>query len=194
MNRLPSTITASRPGVVVTHGPRRCFTSVHEQLGAGRNEGHVARLEDRPLPVERDRQLPFDHVEHLVTARPMGGPAQIGRDGQLPGADLGVGPRRRYVGAEGAAVNLVHGSLVGSDDGHDLSHIVRFLDIWSSNLTGLSSSGMTDDERFAIAGLVLRASTELVEGIQQGLAAQGFDDVRPAHGFAFVRISMGDRR
>lgn len=51
---------------------------------------------------------------------------------------------------------------------------------------------MTDDERFAIAALVLRASTELVEGIQQGLATQGFDDVRPAHGFAFARISMGD--
>ncbi len=41
----------------------------------------------------------------------------------------------------------------------------------------------------AIAAAVLRVATQLVDGIQQGLAHRGFDDVRPAHGFAFARIS-----
>ena len=40
--------------------------------------------------------------------------------------------------------------------------------------------------------LVLRAAAQVVEGIQRGLAEDGFTDVRPAHGFAFVRISAGD--
>ena len=39
---------------------------------------------------------------------------------------------------------------------------------------------------------VLRLSSQLVDGIQEGLARRGFDDVRPAHGFAFARISEGD--
>jgi DNA-binding MarR family transcriptional regulator len=38
---------------------------------------------------------------------------------------------------------------------------------------------------------VLRLASQLVDGIQSGLARQGFDDVRPAHGFTFVRISAG---
>jgi DNA-binding MarR family transcriptional regulator len=39
---------------------------------------------------------------------------------------------------------------------------------------------------------VLRLASQLVDGIQDGLACRGFDDVRPAHGFAFARISEGD--
>jgi len=39
---------------------------------------------------------------------------------------------------------------------------------------------------------VLRLASQLVDGVQEGLARRGFDDVRPAHGFAFVRISAGD--
>lgn len=39
------------------------------------------------------------------------------------------------------------------------------------------------------AAAVLRVATQLVNGIQEGLARRGFDDVRPAHGFAFARIS-----
>jgi len=39
---------------------------------------------------------------------------------------------------------------------------------------------------------VLHLSSQLVDGIQEGLARRGFDDVRPAHGFAFARISEGD--
>ncbi len=39
------------------------------------------------------------------------------------------------------------------------------------------------------AAAVLRVATQLVDGIQEGLARRGFDDVRPAHGFAFARIS-----
>jgi DNA-binding MarR family transcriptional regulator len=50
------------------------------------------------------------------------------------------------------------------------------------------------DDRAAtdLAMLVLRASTEVVDGVQAGLAERGFDDVRPAHGFAFARIAGGD--
>ncbi len=40
-----------------------------------------------------------------------------------------------------------------------------------------------------ITAAVLRVATQLVDGIQEGLARRGFDDVRPAHGFAFARIS-----
>jgi DNA-binding MarR family transcriptional regulator len=36
---------------------------------------------------------------------------------------------------------------------------------------------------------VLRVAGQLVDGIQEGLREQGFDDVRPAHGFAFVMLA-----
>lgn len=38
----------------------------------------------------------------------------------------------------------------------------------------------------------LRIASQLIDGIQAGLVQRGFEDVRPAHGFAFVRISWGD--
>ena len=47
-----------------------------------------------------------------------------------------------------------------------------------------------DDWGTAVA--VLRLANQLVEGVQDGLVQRGFDDVRPAHGFAFVRIGAGD--
>lgn len=40
--------------------------------------------------------------------------------------------------------------------------------------------------------LVLRVATQVVDGIHRGVAERGFTDVRPSHGFAFVRISSGD--
>ena len=43
----------------------------------------------------------------------------------------------------------------------------------------------------SVAFALLRASTQLVEAIQRHLAAAGFQDVRPAHGFVFVRVSKG---
>ena len=49
-----------------------------------------------------------------------------------------------------------------------------------------------DDDRWTTAIAVLRMATQLVEGIQEGVQRRGFDDVRPAHGFAFARISAGD--
>jgi DNA-binding MarR family transcriptional regulator len=50
------------------------------------------------------------------------------------------------------------------------------------------------DHRTAIdlAMLVLRAATEVVDGIQDGMAARGYADLRPVHGFAFARIAAGD--
>jgi DNA-binding MarR family transcriptional regulator len=37
--------------------------------------------------------------------------------------------------------------------------------------------------------LLLGAATALVDGIHDGVRAQGFADLRPAHGFAFVRLA-----
>ena len=50
---------------------------------------------------------------------------------------------------------------------------------------------MTGDS-WPTAVAVLRLTSQLVDGIQEGLARRGFEDVRPAHGFAFARISEGD--
>jgi DNA-binding MarR family transcriptional regulator len=47
-------------------------------------------------------------------------------------------------------------------------------------------------ENLALAGLLLSAATALVDGIHTRVTAAGFDDLRPTHGFAFVRISAGD--
>jgi DNA-binding MarR family transcriptional regulator len=44
---------------------------------------------------------------------------------------------------------------------------------------------------WSTAAAVLRLAGELVDRVQAGLLARGFDDVRPAHGFAFARISAG---
>lgn len=49
---------------------------------------------------------------------------------------------------------------------------------------------MTGDA-WTTATAVLRLAAELVDGVQRGLAARGFDDVRPVHGFAFARLAGG---
>ncbi len=38
---------------------------------------------------------------------------------------------------------------------------------------------------------LLAASRALVDGVQAGVAARGFGDLRPAHGFAFSRLAAG---
>jgi DNA-binding MarR family transcriptional regulator len=43
-----------------------------------------------------------------------------------------------------------------------------------------------------VAVLVLAAASTVVDGIQAGMVARGYRDVRPAHGFAFARIAAGD--
>ncbi|MFG3014055.1 MarR family winged helix-turn-helix transcriptional regulator [Streptomyces cinerochromogenes] len=47
------------------------------------------------------------------------------------------------------------------------------------------------DDALAFSALVLALSGQLVQEIHTGVSQQGFDDLRPAHGFAFVRISAG---
>lgn len=42
-----------------------------------------------------------------------------------------------------------------------------------------------------VATDTLLLASQLVDAIQEGVARRGFPDVRPAHGFAFVRISAG---
>ena len=51
---------------------------------------------------------------------------------------------------------------------------------------------MADAENWFVATDALLVAAQLVEAIQEGLARRGFRDVRPAHGFAFVRICQGD--
>lgn len=48
------------------------------------------------------------------------------------------------------------------------------------------------DDDWQTAASLLRLASGLVDGIQAGVASCGFPDVRPAHGFAFARISEGD--
>ena len=53
----------------------------------------------------------------------------------------------------------------------------------------MCQAGLVREEDWATATAILRLASELVDGIQSGLAGLGYDDVRPAHGFAFVRLS-----
>jgi len=39
------------------------------------------------------------------------------------------------------------------------------------------------------AAATLRLASQLVDGIQEGLAARGFTDIRPAHGYVFAALS-----
>ena len=48
---------------------------------------------------------------------------------------------------------------------------------------------MRDDDALALSALVLAAGNALVDGIQAGVVARGYRDVRPAHGFAFTRLA-----
>jgi DNA-binding MarR family transcriptional regulator len=46
-----------------------------------------------------------------------------------------------------------------------------------------------NDDALGLSALILAAANALVDGIQAGVAARGFTDVRPAHGFAFARLA-----
>ena len=48
---------------------------------------------------------------------------------------------------------------------------------------------MRDDEAQSLTVALLAASRALVDGISAGARARGFGDLRPAHGFAFTRVS-----
>ncbi|MDX6243937.1 MAG: hypothetical protein QOE76_1660 [Frankiales bacterium] len=48
------------------------------------------------------------------------------------------------------------------------------------------------NEPLIVSWQLLRAAAQLVEGIQNGVLADGFADVRPVHGYALARISTGD--
>ena len=49
-----------------------------------------------------------------------------------------------------------------------------------------------DAENTALAVMMLSAAAALVDSVHARVIAAGFDDLRPTHGFAFVRISAGD--
>jgi DNA-binding MarR family transcriptional regulator len=46
-----------------------------------------------------------------------------------------------------------------------------------------------DEEAMALSATLLAAAGALVARIDAGVTARGFDDLRPAHGFAFARMS-----
>jgi DNA-binding MarR family transcriptional regulator len=50
---------------------------------------------------------------------------------------------------------------------------------------------MRNHDAQSLAFSLLAASRALVDGVDAGVRARGFDDVRPAHGFAFARLSAG---
>jgi DNA-binding MarR family transcriptional regulator len=50
---------------------------------------------------------------------------------------------------------------------------------------------MRDYDAQSLSVALLAASRALVDGISAGVQARGFDDVRPAHGFAFARLAAG---
>jgi DNA-binding MarR family transcriptional regulator len=47
------------------------------------------------------------------------------------------------------------------------------------------------DDALVLSALVLALSGQLVQEIHTGVSEQGFQDLRPAHGFAFARIAAG---
>jgi DNA-binding MarR family transcriptional regulator len=50
---------------------------------------------------------------------------------------------------------------------------------------------MQNDDAQSLAFGLLAASRALVDGVSAGVRARGFEDLRPAHGFAFTRLSAG---
>ena len=53
------------------------------------------------------------------------------------------------------------------------------------------AGAMRNDDAQSLAFGLLAASRALVDGVDAGVRARGFTDVRPAHGFAFARLSAG---
>ncbi len=50
---------------------------------------------------------------------------------------------------------------------------------------------MRNDDAQSLAFGLLAASRALIDGVSAGVRARGFSDLRPAHGFAFSRLSAG---
>jgi DNA-binding MarR family transcriptional regulator len=50
---------------------------------------------------------------------------------------------------------------------------------------------VTDAGAEALAFALLATCRALVDGVQTGVRQRGFTDIRPAHGFAFTRLSAG---
>jgi DNA-binding MarR family transcriptional regulator len=50
---------------------------------------------------------------------------------------------------------------------------------------------MRNHDAQSLAFGLLAASRALVDGVSAGVRARGFEDLRPAHGFAFTRLSAG---
>jgi DNA-binding MarR family transcriptional regulator len=50
---------------------------------------------------------------------------------------------------------------------------------------------MRNDDAQSLAFGLLAASRALLDGVDAGVRARGFTDVRPAHGFALARLSFG---
>ncbi|WP_019066202.1 MarR family winged helix-turn-helix transcriptional regulator [Streptomyces hokutonensis] len=48
---------------------------------------------------------------------------------------------------------------------------------------------MQNSEAIALSAAVLAVAGELTQRINEGVVARGFEGVRPAHGFAFVRLA-----
>ncbi|MBL1086225.1 winged helix-turn-helix transcriptional regulator [Streptomyces actinomycinicus] len=50
---------------------------------------------------------------------------------------------------------------------------------------------MQNSEAMALSAALLAVAGDLTQRINDGVAARGFTDIRPAHGFAFARLAPG---
>jgi DNA-binding MarR family transcriptional regulator len=48
-----------------------------------------------------------------------------------------------------------------------------------------------EPDPLTVSWQVLRAAAQIIEGVRTRVVGKGFADVRPVHGYAFVRISAG---
>jgi DNA-binding MarR family transcriptional regulator len=51
---------------------------------------------------------------------------------------------------------------------------------------------MHDRDRLALLGVLLGSASKIIDEVHASVVASGATDLRPTHGFAFARISLGD--
>lgn len=114
----------------------------------------------------------------------------VGWDVELPDAQLGAAEAGGGVGGEAGAVGFVGDGVGGVDEGHRTLLVVKWLVYMVKPLDHLCQDVSVDERgSMTLAVAVLAAAAGLVEAIHEGVVARGFGDVRPAHGFVFVRIA-----
>ncbi len=123
-------------------------------------------------------------------ADPMCGAAGSSGHIQSPGAQLGAAPGRCHkdinrlpctsYGTASACGTNISTSISTSD-----------LSIWSTHLSKMSNMKTPATDTPNLTAVLLNAANTMSEAINAGVAAAGFTDLRPAHGFVFARVAAG---